>query len=129
MKQLQKANNKLLKKIYRKKPPEEIIFDLDSTVSKTYGDQYGSNYNEHYSHECYHPLLLFDGKTGDALRGELRAGNVYTSRQVVRFIGPVLKNYSKTFPETPFYLRADRGLSKPGLYRTCGEIPPASPLD
>jgi len=38
MKQLQKANNKLLKKIYRKKPPEEIIFDLDSTISKTYGE-------------------------------------------------------------------------------------------
>ena len=56
MKQLQKANNKLLKKIYRKKPPEEIIFDLDSTISKTYGEQYGSAYNKYYGHDGYNPL-------------------------------------------------------------------------
>ena len=121
MKQLQDANNKLLKNIYKNEPPEEIIFDLDSTISKTYGNQYGSAYNEHYSHEGYHPLMLFDGNTGDALKGELRAGNVYTSRQVVRFIGPVLKNYGKAFQEILFYLRADSGFAKPGLYRMCEE--------
>jgi len=73
-------------------------------------------------HDGYHLLVLFDGNTGDVLKGELRSGNVYTSRQVVKFIGPVLKNYGKVFhQETPFYLRADSGLSKPGLYRTCGK--------
>ena len=85
---------------------------------------------KHYGHDGYHLLVLFDGNTSDVLKGELRSGNVYTSRQVVKFIGSVLKNYGKVFhQETPFYLRADSGLSKPGLYRTCGEIPPASPLD
>jgi len=121
MKQMQNAKFKLIKKIYRKENPEDIFLDLDSSASITYGDQYGSNYNKHYGHKCYHPLLLFDGKTGDALKGELRAGNVYTSRQVVRFIGPVLKDYGKTFPETSLYLRADSGFAIPGLYRMCEE--------
>lgn len=38
---------------------------------------------------------MFHGLTGDLIKAELRSGNDYTSRQVVRFIGPVLKRYLK----------------------------------
>lgn len=43
------------------------------------------------SKEALFQLLnfCFDGLTGDCLWAELWARNVYTSRQVVRFIGPV----------------------------------------
>mgnify|MGYP000243910616 CR=1 FL=1 len=36
MKQLQKANDKILDKIHNFKPPKKMIFDLDSTSFKTY---------------------------------------------------------------------------------------------
>lgn len=35
----------------------------------------------------YHPLVVFDGLTGDLLKAELRAGNVYTSRKSVAIVG------------------------------------------
>lgn len=68
--------------------PKHIILDIDSTNFETYGNQYESNYNFHYEANGFHPLLLFDGLTGDFIKAELRAGNVYTSRQVIRFIAP-----------------------------------------
>lgn len=119
--QYQTANFELLDKIYKTDTPEEIIFDLDSTNSDTYGDQYGSAYNSHYGSNGYHPLLMFDGETGDAIKAELRSGNVYTSRQVVRFVGPVFKDFNQKYEDTKFYLRADSGFAKPGLYKICEE--------
>ena len=121
MKQLQKANYNLLDKTHNFKPPEEIIFDLDSTNCETYGDQYGSAYNYHYGANGYHPLLMFDGATGDLIKAKLRAGNVYTSRKAVRFVGPVFKKYSKRFKEIPLYLRGDSGFAKPGIYKIAEE--------
>jgi hypothetical protein len=89
MKQLQEANFNLLDKIHTLNPPDKIIFDLDSTNCETYGDQYGSAYNYHYRADGYHPLLMFDGATGDLIKARLRAGNFYTSKKAVRFVGPV----------------------------------------
>ena len=121
MKQLQQVNLSLLDKIYEYEAPEEIIFDLDSTNCETYGKQYGSDYNHHYKANGYHPLLMFDGVTGDLIKAELRSGNVYTSRGAVRFIGPVFKKYSKKFKEIPLLLRADSGFATPGIYRMAEE--------
>ncbi|MDQ0219503.1 IS1380 family transposase [Peribacillus cavernae] len=91
VKQLQRANETLIERFHVLAPPENILFDLDSTNAATYGNQYGAAYNTHYGENGYHPMLMFDGLTGDCLKAELRAGSVYTSRQVVRFIGPTLK--------------------------------------
>ena len=81
MKQLQTANLNLVDKVHTIVPPKKLIFDLDSTNSETYSNQYGAAYNPHYGAEGYHPLLLFDGDTGELLKAELRSVNVYTSRQ------------------------------------------------
>jgi hypothetical protein len=64
---------------------------------------------------------MFDGITGDLIKAKLRAGNVYTSRKAVRFIGPVFKKYSKKFRNIPLYLRADSGFAKPGIYEISEE--------
>ncbi|TDS32223.1 transposase [Halanaerobium congolense] len=69
----------------------------------------------------YHPLLMFDGVTGELIKAELRAGNVYTSRRAVRFIGPVFKEYRKKFKEIQLHLRADSGFATPGIYRIAEE--------
>lgn len=119
--QLQTANFNLLDKIYSLESPERIIFDIDSTNSDTYGEQNGSAYNSHYSANGYHPLLMFDGVTGDAIKAELRAGNVYTSRKAVSFVGPVFKSYNKKYKNVPFFLRGDSGFAKPGLYKISEE--------
>ncbi len=43
--------------IHQRKPIREIVLDLDSSVSQTYGEQEGSAYNGHFECTCYHPLF------------------------------------------------------------------------
>ena len=121
LRQFNKINELLFDKIYSIEMPEQIILDIDSTNFETYGNQYGSAYNSHYSANGYHPLLVFDGLTGDLLKAELRSGNVYTSRKTVAFIGPLLKRYSKKYMDIDLYIRGDSGFALPGLYEIAEE--------
>lgn len=121
VKQFEKINELLINNVYSVKMPSEIVFDVDSTNFETHGDQHGSAYNFHYSSTGYHPLLMFDGLTGDLIKAELRAGNVYTSRQVVRFIGPTLKMYAKKYPSISRFVRGDSGFATPELYKLIEE--------
>lgn len=116
IKVLNKINEELIFKGYSIEEPEHFIFDIDSTNNKTYGKQFGSSFNYHYSCNGYHPLMLFDGMTGDLIKTELRSGNVYTSRNVVRFLGPAIKQYKKKFPDKYILVRADSGFALPALY-------------
>ena len=58
------------------KPMRELILDLDSSVSETYGEQEGTAYNGHFGCTCYHPLFCFN-QFGDVERTLLREGNVH----------------------------------------------------
>ena len=65
-------------RVRNRKPAKEIILDMDSSDSPTFGRQEGSAYNGHFGYTCYHPLLLFN-QFGDVERALLRHGNVYSS--------------------------------------------------
>jgi hypothetical protein len=117
MKQLQSINAMLQERVDVIRPKENLMMDLDSTNFATYGEQHGSAFNTHYQAQGYHPLMMFDGLTGDCLKAELRSGNVYTSRQVVRFVGPEIKRYQKHSPWVTLCIRGDSGFAIPELYQ------------
>ncbi len=106
----------LRNKVYAIKKPEIVLFDLDSTLLDTYGKQEGVGYNYHYSANGYHPLLCYDGLTGDLLKATLRDGTVYSSTDVVDFMQPLLDEYLNTYPDTKLYMRGDSGFAKPELF-------------
>lgn len=109
----------LRKHIYGFKNPEMILFDLDSTLLKTYGKQEGEGFNFHYQSRGYHPLMCFDGLTGDLLKTQLRDGPLYSSNGVVDFMKPLLYEYFNEYPETDLYLRGDSGFATPDLFKQC----------
>lgn len=117
--QLNRANQELIDKVHRMRESKTVIFDLDSTHADTYGDQEFNAYNAHYGTVGFHPLVAFDGVTGDFLKAKLRPGNVYTSNGVVDFIQPLIEHYNKNFPETIPFLRGDSGFAVPALYELC----------
>lgn len=117
--QLGMANQKLLDKVHRYRKNPALIIDLDSTHVDTYGKQESSDYNAHYGTIGFHPLVAFDGITGDFLKAKLRPGNRYTSHGVVDFVQPILEHYNEHFPETTPFVRADSGFATPGLYEAC----------
>lgn len=119
IKKLNQANQDLLDKVHTFRESKAIIFDLDSTHADTYGDQESTAYNAHYGTVGFHPLVAFDGITGDFLKAKLRPGNVYTSNGVVDFVKPLIEHYNAKFPETTPFVRGDSGFAVPALYALC----------
>lgn len=105
--------------IYSICTPEHMLFDLDSTLLNTYGSQEGEGFNFHYQAHGYHPLLCYDGITGDLLKAELREGTKYCSRDADTFMIPLMQEYRVNYPSMPLYLRADSGFASPGMYDAC----------
>lgn len=106
----------LRKRIYSIHRPERILLDLDSTLLPTFGKQEGEAFNYHYSAHGYHPLVCYDGFTGDLLSIELRKGSAYSSTGVKDFLQPLLDEYLREYPNIPLFLRGDSGFATPELY-------------
>ena len=114
-------NQILRKKVYSIQMPEAIILDLDSTLLNAYGKQEGRAFIFHYQSNGYHPLVCYDGITGDLIKIQLRDGTQYSSTGVVDFLQPILDEYLEDFPEIKLLLRGDSGFATPGLYKQCEE--------
>ncbi len=119
LEQFDAINRKMRDIIYSACPPEYMLFDLDSTLLGTYGEQEGEAFNYHYQAYGYHPLLCYDGLTGDLLKAELRDGSQYCSNGAAEFMEPLLKEYRERFPEMLIALRGDSGFATPDLYEIC----------
>ena len=111
----------LREKIYSIQMPEAIILDLDSTLLDAYGKQEGRAFNFHYQSNGYHPLVCYDGLTGDLIKIQLRDGTQYSSTGVVDFLQPILDEYLADYPEVNLLLRGDSGFATPKLYKQCEE--------
>jgi len=51
---------KWVDEVHQRKSINEIILDMDSSDSPTFGKQKGSAYNGHFGYTCYHPLFVFN---------------------------------------------------------------------
>jgi hypothetical protein len=81
---LRKLHDRLLiQMVVKPHAPWRVILDLDSTVLVVYGKQEEARIGYNPSKRgrpSYHPLLCFEGQSRDYWQGELRPGNVHTSR-------------------------------------------------
>lgn len=119
--QFEEIAHALRRIVYSIKKPEFMLFDIDTTLFATYGNQEGKAFNYHYQANGYHPLLCFDGLTGDLLKAELRDGTKYCSNGAGEFMKPLLSEYRSLYPEMDLYLRGDSGFASPELYETLEE--------
>lgn len=119
--QFDEIEAKMREVVYSIKHPEHMLFDLDSTLLNTYGKQEGEGFNYHYQAHGYHPLLCYDGLTGDLLKVELRDGTKYCSNDADQFMIPLMQEYRAKYPSLPLYLRGDSGFASPDLYEACEE--------
>jgi hypothetical protein len=104
--------------VHQRQPLKELILDLDSSVSETYGDQQGSAYNGHFECNCYHPLFLFN-EFGDLERAMLRRGNHASAKFWRRVLLPVIERYRHC--DIPKFFRGDAAFANPALYRLLEE--------
>ena len=114
LKKLMDLSGEWIDKVQQRKPPKQLILDLDSSVSETYGEQEGTAYNGHFECTCYHPLFLFN-QSGDLERAMLRRGNHASAKFWRRVLLPVIERYRHL--DTPKFFRGDAAFANPALYR------------
>ena len=111
---LMNLSSQWIDKVHRHQPLRELILDMDSSVSETYGEQEGSAYNGHFKCLCYHPLFLFN-QFGDLEYAMLRRGNKASAKYWRKVLLPVIERYRHY--DIPKFFRGDAAFANPALYR------------
>ncbi len=78
--------------------PERVLLDLDSADDPTHGEQGGSRYRGYYKTHMYHPLLVFDGETGQLVTAVLRPGNPHAGHGAVAVLRRVAEKLREEWP-------------------------------
>src|ERR1700722_13030399 len=60
--------------------PEVVILDIDTTDDPTHGQQQLTFFHGFYDQHMYHPMMVFDGMTGQLVTAILRPGNTHSAR-------------------------------------------------
>lgn len=95
----------------------EVILDIDSTDDETHGAQQLSFFHGYYDHYMYHPLLVFDGESGQLIASRLRPGNTHASRGASGLLVRLIRRIKKRFPEAHILVRGDSGFCVPRILR------------
>jgi hypothetical protein len=90
-----------------------VVFDMDSSVSPTHGDQEGSVWNGHFVCTCYHPLFVFN-QYGDLERCTLRRGNVHSADGWEAVLKPVVARHQGAATRIAF--QGDAAFAQPNMY-------------
>jgi len=106
-------SGKWIDRVRERKPIRELILDLDSSVSETYGAQEGTAYNGHFGCTCYHPLFCFN-QFGDLERALLREGNVHSANDWHSVLEPVVARYRDA--DIRRFFRGDAAFASPDIY-------------
>jgi hypothetical protein len=99
--------------VHERRPPGDIVLDMDSSVSPTHGDQEQSVWNGHFGCTCYHPLFVFN-QFGDLERCALRPGNVHSADDWESVLKPVVERYRSKGARISF--RGDAAFATPSVY-------------
>jgi hypothetical protein len=99
--------------------PTHILLDLDSTDDPVHGEQEGRAYHGYYQQHMYHPLLVFDGETGQLITAVLRPGTVHAGHGVVPILQRIVTRIRQRWPDVAITIRADAGFAKPSLFAWC----------
>jgi hypothetical protein len=96
--------------------PERIVLDLDGTDDPAHGTQEGVAYHGFYGQYMYHPLLVFDGDTGQLITAVLRPGTCHASRGALAILKRLVRRLRTRWPGVPIEVRGDSGFAVPAIY-------------
>jgi hypothetical protein len=100
-----------------KRPPRQIVLDLDATDIPLHGRQEGRFFHGYYDNYCYLPLYVFCGR--DLLLSRLRRSNIDASAGAVEAIAGIVARIRRRWPRVKIILRADSGFAREELMHWC----------
>jgi hypothetical protein len=96
----------------------EVVLDIDATDDETHGAQQLAFFHGYYDHWMYHPLLLFDGDSGQLISAKLRPGNTHASSDSASMLARVIRRIKRRFPDAHILVRGDSGFCIPHVLET-----------
>ncbi len=100
-----------------RRPPAQIILDLDATDDPLHGHQEGRFFHGYYDCYCYLPLYVFCGR--HLLAAKLRRPNIDASAGAVEEIAWIVARIRRRWPRTRILLRGDSGFAREALIAWC----------
>jgi hypothetical protein len=100
-----------------KRPPEQIILDLDATDDPLHGHQEGRFFHGYYDCYCYLPLYVFCGR--HLLAAKLRPSDIDASAGSVEEVERIVRQIRARWPFVRIVLRADSGFAREALMAWC----------
>jgi hypothetical protein len=100
-----------------RKPPRQIVLDVDATDDPLHGDQEGRFFHGYYDCYCYMPLYVFCGR--HLLAAKLRRSNIDASAGAVEEIARIVAQIRARWPKVKIVLRADSGFAREALMAWC----------
>jgi hypothetical protein len=101
----------------RRRPPAQIVLDLDATDDPLHGRQEGRFFHGYYDCWCYLPLHVFCGR--HLLAAKLRRSNIDASAGAVEETARIVGQIRARWPRTRILLRADSGFARDALIAWC----------
>lgn len=100
-----------------KKPPRQIILDMDVTDDQVHGNQEGAFFNSYYKGVCYAPLYIFCGR--DLLVAKLRSSNVDPAAEALPELKRIIELIRKKWQDTNVIIRGDSAYSREDIMAWC----------
>ncbi len=100
-----------------KRPPKEIVLDLDATDDPIHGGQEGRFFHGYYKNYCYLPLYIFCGD--DLLCARLRPSNIDAAKGSVQELERIVGQIRQRWPRVKIVIRADSGFCREQIMSWC----------
>lgn len=89
---------------------EAVVLDIDPTDDPTHGQQQLAFFHRHFDQSMLHPLLVFDGDTGQLITAILRPGNVHAARGSTGVLRRLIGRLRDHFPGVSVVIRVVGGI-------------------
>ena len=96
---------------------EVVVLDIDTTDDATHGAQQLTFFHGFYDHYMYHPMLVFDGQSGELISAILRPGNTHAARGALGVLRRLIRTIKSRFPNAQIVVRADSGFCVPRILK------------
>jgi hypothetical protein len=106
-----------------KKPPKEIILDLDDTDDVVHGSQQLRLFNAFVDEYCFMPLHIYEGHSGKLITTILRPGKRPTGEEIAAILKRVIRFLREAWPKTRMIVRGDSHFSTPEVHDLCEDNP------
>jgi hypothetical protein len=102
-----------------KKPPRQIVLDMDVTDDQVHGSQEGAFFNTYYKGVCYAPLYIFCGR--HLLVAKLRSSNVDPAEGALPELQRIIGLIREKWNDTHIIIRGDSAYSREDIMKWCEE--------